>query len=1031
MLNAIVRFSLRFRGIVIALAGALLIYGVYAVQHAAYDVFPEFASPHITVQTEAPGLAPEQVEVLVTQPVEQILNGVAGIESLLSQSAQGLSVLTMTFGDTSDIFRDRQVVAERLATLVGTLPQGVHAPVMGPLTSSTGDLLTVGLVSDAHSLMELRTIAEWTLKPQLLAVPGVAQVSLFGGEVKQLQIQVRPDQLVHFDVGIEDVMLAAQKATGVRGAGQLDTANQHIVLQSEGQSLTPEALAHTALLQGSGASASLNVRLGDVANVVEAPAPPISAASINGHPGVVINLWAQYGANTLEVTKQLETTLAAMAPTLREQQIELYPDLFRAATFINTAVRNVRHSLLIGAVLVVAVLYAFLFDVGTAAIACLAIPLSLLAAAIVLRMWGLTLNTMTIGGLAIAIGIVVDDAVIDIENIQRRVRENQRSEHPQPMLQVVFDASIEVRSAVVYATIAIIMVFVPLLTMPGLAGRLFAPLGIACILAILASLMVALTVTPALCYLLLSRHNPEHHRSPMVPWLQARYRRAVTWVGHSTRPVVVGVILCAVAGVLALRFLGSTFLPDLHEGHFIAHMTAMPGTSLGESLRIGGQVTHELLKLPIVRSVAQRAGRAESDDTFGTHSSEFEIDLNPLTGRQAEEAQGEIRRVLEPFPGVAFAVNTFLTERVEETLSGYSSPVIVNVFGNDLDRLDHQAQEVARVLEQVHGAVDVEVHSPPGTPQLMIRLRPDDVARWGFEPVDVLEAIQTAYQGEVAGQVYEGNRAFDVSVVLHPDARKSVTDIGALPLRSPAGVYVRLRQLCDIRQTAGRYVVLHDGARRVQTVTCNVEGRDLEGFVRDATSRVHSAVSWPSDMSVEFAGAARAHAASRHDLLVHSCLAVIAVMVLLFMVVGHARNLALVLVNLPFALVGGVVAVWLTGGQLSIGSMVGFVTLFGITLRNSIMMLSHYQHLVSIEGATWGPDTALRGASERLVPILMTALVTALGLLPIALGSGDPGREIEGPMAVVILGGLVTSTALNLLVLPMLALRFGRFEPGE
>jgi CzcA family heavy metal efflux pump len=1028
MLNAIVRFSLRFRGVIIALACALLGYGLYILSRATYDVFPEFAPPQVVIQTEAPGLAPEQVEVLVTQPIENAINGVAGIESLRSGSIQGLSVITVTFGPGSDIYRDRQVVAERLASLGGQLPEGIRAPVMTPLTSSTSVVLVVGLTSDTRSLMDLRTSADWTVRPRLLAVPGVAKVAVFSSEAKQLQIQVQPDRLIQYNLALEDVVRGARQATGIRGAGVIDTANQRIILQAKGQSLTPEQLAKTVLVHQNGAS----VTLGDVASVVEASEPPIGAAAIMGHPGVILMISAQYGANTLQVTQRVEEALQELRSVLDPQGVALHPDLLRPANFIQTAIANVRSSLLIGAVLVVVVLFLFLFNFRTAAISCTAIPLSLLAAVTMLESLSFSLNTMTLGGLAIAIGEVVDDAVIDVENILRRLRENRYKDNPQPVFRVVLDASIEVRSAVVYATFTVALVFIPILTMSGLAGRLFAPLGLAYIFAILASLLVALTVTPALCLVLLGHWRLQEREPPMVRWLKERYRAVLLQVERRARTVMGGVALFTVAGLATLPFFGGGFLPELREGHFIVHMSAVPGTSLQESLRLGRQVTLALLKIPYVRSVAQRVGRAEkADDTLGTQDSEFEVDLKPLTGEQAEFAQSEIRNALVQFPGVDFAVNTFLTERVEETLSGYTAAVVTNIFGNDLDVLDDKAQAVAKVLNTIAGATDIRVQSPSGAPQLVLQLRKGDLMRWGFDPIAVLDAIRTAYQGETVGQIYDGNRVFDVAVILAPRDRATIADVGALPLRHSAGTYVHLRQLADLYETSGRYVVLHQGARRVQTVTCNVAGRDLNSFVADAKRQIDSTIALPAGTYIEFTGTAAAQAQSLRDLLVHSVLAGIGIVFLLSIVMGNVRNLLLVLVNLPFALVGGVLAVFASGGWLSIGSMVGFVTLFGITLRNSIMLISHYEHLIAVEDMTWGLDAAIRGASERLAPILMTALVTALGLLPLAIGSGAPGREIEGPMALVILGGLATSTALNLLVLPTLALRYGRFEPKD
>src|ERR1700704_1880725 len=1027
MLNAVVSFSIRFRGIVIALACALLGYGIFSLIRSPFDVFPDFAPPQVSVQTEAPGLSPEQVEVLVTQPVENAINGVPGIESLRSRSIQGLSDTTVVFRSGTDIYRDRQFVAERLSTVASALPTGVQAPLMTPLTSSTAWVMEVDFTSDSQSLMAVRAIADWTIKPRLLAVSGVAGVEIIGGEVRQLQFQFDPQRLIQYGVNVEDVIAAARQATGVRGGGFVDTPNQRIVLQTEGQSVTPAQLARTVLVHHNGT----NVTLGDVARVQDAPAPQIGAASVRGKRGVSLIVDAAYGANTLQVTQGIDRALADLRPSLEAQGITIYPDVLRAADFIEVALHNVRDSLYIGAILVVVVLFLFLFNLRTAAISCTAIPLSLLAAVIALEKMGLSLNTLTLGGLSIALGEVVDDAVIDVENIYRRLRENRSSSNPRSLFQVVFDASIEVRRAVVYATFAVILVFFPVLTMSGLAGSLFGPLGIAYIWAILASLVVALTVTPALSLVMLGGRDLPPQEPPIIHWLKQGYRVLLLQVEKVPLLLTSAVALLIVLGVGALFFLTSSFLPELREGNITVHMTAVPGTSLEESLRLGDRLMQALVQIPSVQSVAQRAGRAAlGTDTNGTHQSEIDVNMQAANGAQVKVTQDGIRRVLAQFPGAVLTSNSFLTERINETLSGYGAAVVVNIFGNNLDELDREAAQIARVLASVPGGSEVQVQSPPGMPEILIRLRKDDLARWGLDPLAVLDVVRTAYGTEVVGQTYEGNRVFDVSVVLASSSRPQVTEIGALPLRSPDGNFVTLSQLADIQESSGRYVVLHQGARRVQTITCNVRGRAVDSFVQEAQKRI-SGITLPASTYVEFSGTAAAQAQSRHDLLVNSLLAGLWVIFLLSVVMGNHRILLLVLLNLPFALVGGVLAALVTGGNLSLGSLVGFVTLFGITLRNSIMLISHYEHLVEVEGMVWGPDAALRGASERLAPILMTALVTGLGLLPLAVGSGDPCREIEGPMATVILGGLVTSTLLNLLVLPTLALRYGSFEPRQ
>jgi CzcA family heavy metal efflux pump len=659
-----------------------------------------------------------------------------------------------------------------------------------------------------------------------------------------------------------------------------------------------------------------------------------------------------------------------------------------------------------------------------------AIPLSLFAALIVLLEFGININIMVLGGLAIALGEVVDDAIIDTENIFRRLRENASLPQPKPTTEVVYQASMEVRSSVVYASFIVMLVFVPLLTLSGVAGRMFEPLGEAYILAIFASLAVALTVTPALCHILLTRGKDISDREPpLVRWMKPVYGRLLGGVSHFPKLTLSGVLVFCAGGLAILPLLGGSFLPELREGHYIIHTASVPGTSIEESLRIGGQLEKRVAAIAGVRSTSQWAGRAERGaDTFGTHYSEYEIDLEPLDGAAQQKVLDEIREVLEAFPGINSEVNTFLTERIDETISGYTSPVVINIYGKNLDALDQKAQQIAAVMQDIEGATDVQLRAPPGEPQMEIRLNLDKLAHWGLRPAEVMRAVKTGFDGAVVGQVYEGNQVFDVVVVLPADQRQQPEHVKDLPIQTPDGVMLRLQDVANIQQVQGRYMILHNGAQRLQTVTCNVTGRDLTSFFAELKQRVHDEVTFSADIYPEFTGAAVAQAQSREDLIVHSTLAGVAVLLLLYVALQRLRNMLLVLINLPFSLVGGVIAVLLTNGVLSIGSLVGFVTLFGITLRNSIMLVSHYQYLVLEEGVQWNMATAIRGAQERLPSILITALVTALAMLPIAVNSDSPGREIMGPMASIIIGGLISSTILNLLVLPSVMLRYGRFD---
>ncbi len=1023
MLRAIVAFSLRFQGIVIALACLALGYGIYSALNAKLGVFPEFAPPQVVIQTEAPGLASEQVETLVTHPIEDVLLGMNDVASIRSQSIQGLSAITVNFGENTDIFQDRQLVSERLLAVASEMPAGVSTPAMAPLTSSTSVFLTLGLASAKLKPMELWSFAYWTMRPRLLAVPGVAKIAIYGGGERQLQIQVQPERLLAYGLSITQVLAAAQRATGVEGAGFFENANQRIVIRTEGQSLTPAKLGAAVLASADGAS----VRLRDVAQIKWAPQPLIGDAGIFGKEGVILVLSSQYGANTLEVTQRSEAALRDLAPVLGQQQISLCPRLFRAADFIQVSLANIRSSLLLGGALVAIVLTLFLYNFRTAFISLTAIPLSLLTAVTVLTQTGATLNTITLGGLAIAIGEVVDDSIIDVENIFRRLRENRASANPQPVISVILDASLEVRSAVVYATFVVAAVFLPVLRMSGVEGKIFAPLGIAYILAILASLAVALTITPALCALMLPRSD-SGTEPRFVERLKRWHRGWLEAVLDRPRVVVVSVAVVCIGAVATLPFFGGSFLPELQEDSFIVHMAGVPGTSIPESMRMGRAVSHALLRDPDIKSVDQRNGRAVlGDDTLGPQESEFDVTVAPPKGEDFDTAQDRIRQILGRFPGFDFGLNSFLTERIEETLSGQTADVVVSIFGDDLNALDGVGSDVASDLRATRGGVDVRMLAPGGMPEMTVRLLPNRLAQFGFEPLDLLSAIRTDYQGTEVAQTYEGNRIFGVSVILDPAARRDPEALGSLMLRNAEGNLVPLRELASIYLDTGRYSILHDGGRREQIVTCNVAGRALDSFVADAQKKI-AAIHLPAGAYVVFGGAAEARANAISQMLLDSIIAAVVIFILLYLAFGNLRNLTLVLINIPFALVGGVLAAWVGGGYLSLGSIVGFVTLFGITMRNSIMMISHFEHLVAREGATWGRDAALRGASERLLPILMTATVTALGVLPLALRADTPGREIEGPMAIIILGGLITSTALNLLVLPSLALRYGRFE---
>lgn len=1041
MMSALVRFAIRFYGVVISLALLMVVYGAYSLGQSDLNVFPEFAPTQVVIQTEAPGLSASLVEKLVTQPIENVISGAIGLKSLRSQSIPGLSIITVIFHDRSDIYRNRQIVAERLNMVGNRLPPGI-VPNITPLTSSASTVMGLGVTSDKLSLMQLRTLVDWHLTPHLMTIPGIADINVYGGEVRQFQIKLDPRKLMLYQLNVQDVETAASRATGVRGAGYIQNDNQRIILNTQGQTTTPQQLANITLVRKLGRT----IRIRDVAEVSEGAAPSISAAAINGQPAVYLSVQGQLGANVYALTKQLERKLAEIKPSLEKQKVTLHEGLFRPANFIEIAIQSLRSDILIGSVLVILVLFIFLFNVRTAIISATAIPLSLLTAIVVLYQYGVGLNIMVLGGLAIALGEVVDDAIIDTENIFRRLRENRLLPEPLPVTKVVFLASMEVRSSVVYATIIVALVFLPLLTLSGVAGKLFAPLGYAYISAILASLVVALTLTPALCYALLAKAPLKDEDSPLLKWLKQRYIRLLHQIEHRYQAILMTSFVCIALGLAILPLFRGQFIPVLREGHFILHMTAVPGTSEIQTLKLGNQVTKVLLEIPGVKSVAQWVGRApNAADTFGTHYSEFEVEIGTVSGKEQERIFQAIREELagetededndgkiEPgFVGVNFAINTFLTERIEETISGYAAGLVINIFGQDLDALDRDAQKVAGLLSGIRGVRDVIVQSPPETPEIVIRLKPEKLALWGLQPVDVLDTVRACYEGVPVNHVFMGNRSIGVSVLLNDASRDDIADMRNIPIFNAEGQMLKLSDVAYVAQEGGRSKILHAGAKRIQTITANIAGRDQALLIADIRATLHKKLQLSSGNYLEFSGEAEANAQSRQDLIVHSVVAGVAIFLMLYIAFGRLRNLLLTFANLPFALIGGVIATFFTGGWISVGTLVGFVTLFGITLRNSIMMVSHFQHLVDKEGCTWNLETCIRGASERLPSVLMTALVTALGLLPLAIGSGEPGREIEGPMATIIVGGLISSTILNLLILPTIMLHFGRFEKSD
>jgi len=1013
------------RWAVVALSVLLLVTGWQVVRKSPLDVFPEFSPILVEVQTEAPGLSTTEVESLVTTPIENALNGVKGMSIMRSKSVLGLSSVVLIFSDGTELMADRQLVQERLLTLTGQLPALARTPVILSPLSSTSRVLKIGVWSDKLTQTEMTTLIRWTVRPRLMSVSGVANVAIWGQRDRQLQVLVDPDRLRDYRLTLADVIRVTQDATLPAAGGFVETPNQRLSVTHMPAVRNADDLRNVTLAFRNGSP----LLLGHVTDVIEGHQPPIGDAVINDRPGLLLIVEKQLGANTLDVTRKVEQALEQLRPGLKD--VNLDSTIFRPATFIEMSLDNLRHALIWGCVLVAIILILFLFDWRTALISLTAIPLSLVTAALVLYWSGTTLNTMVIAGLAIALGEVVDDAIIDVENVLRRLRLNQSAATPLPAWKVVLEASLEVRSAVVYATIIVVLVFLPVFFLDGLAGAFFRPLALAYILAVAASLAVALIVTPALCLILLprsGRHQPRRDTA-LVRLLKSAYQRVLTPILTRTAPVIVLLIAIFAATGIAVTRLGEEFLPHFQEYDFLMHWVEKPGTSLQAMQRITTRASRELRAIPGVRNFGSHIGRAEvADEVVGTNFTELWISLDPAVPYQATVAK--IQEVVDGYPGLYRDLLTYLKERIKEVLSGGSGAIVVRIYGPNLDTLRLKAAEIGAAISTVDGVTNLQIEPQVDVPQIEVRIRPGAAQRFGLTPGDIRRAAMALIRGVKAGEIYEDQRIFDVVVWSRENPRADITSLGNLLIDSPGGAKVPLKDVAELRIAPTPNIVQHENASRKIDVSCNAKGRDLGSVARDIEQRV-KAINFDAGYHPELLGEYAARQSSQQRLLALSALSLIGILLVLFTDFRSVSLTTLVFVSLPFALVGGVAGVFLTGGVLSLGSLVGFVTVLGIAARNGVILISHYRHLEASEGEPFGAGLILRGAEERLVPILMTAAATALALLPLVLGGNKPGHEIEHPMAVVILGGLVTSTVLNLFVLPVLSLRYAKFANAE
>jgi CzcA family heavy metal efflux pump len=1027
MLNRIILWSLRNRVVVLAVATLLIVFGAGAAKDAPLDVFPDFAPPQVVIQVEAPGFSAEEVEQLVALPLETALNGASNLEIIRSSSAAWLAAIICTFAERTDIFRARQLVGEKLQIARSRLPEGANEPQMTPISPPVGTLLRVSLTASKTSMMDLRTLADWTIRPRLLSVAGVSQVTIFGGEVKQYQVTVDPAKLKDYGVTLGEVMSAARRANQNAGAGFFDSAGQNLVIQGEGRVRALSDLENAVVAVKN----FLPVKIGQVARAQFGPEYKVGDASTSGQPSVIVIVLKQPWANTLETTREVERALDGLRHTL-PPDVVMDAGIFRQADFIERSVSNINWAILQGGLLVVLVLALFLFNWRAGLISLTAIPLSLLVAIIILRWFGATINTMTLGGLAIAIGEVVDDAIIDVENVWRRLRENRLQDSPDSTLSVIYHASSEVRRSVVYATVIVALVFLPIFSLSGLAGRIFAPLGYAYIIAILASLIVALTVTPAFCYVLLpsvmARRGARSDETVTVRLIKRAYAHVINPALNHPRAIIFTSVLLLALALAAIPFLGGEFLPEFNEGNLIIHMTGVPGASLEESMRVGALVQRRLAQLPETSKVAQQTGRAElSEDTFGPNVTEVHVNLKE-SDRERDEVVGDVRRRLEDIKGFTFAINQFISERIEEVLSGTTAPIVVKLFGPDLDALADKAGEIQRAMADVPGVADLTVERQTGAPKVLVKFNRDTLALYGLNSADLAETVRAAFYGAKVSDVFEQQKSFAVLVRYEPSQARDVAAMRETLIDTPTGASVPLGALAEINIVNGPSVINRENAQRRIVISCNVTGeRSLTEVVADIQRRVSEKIRLPTGYYIVYGGQYEAQSRALRQILLLSGAAVVGIFLLLFLAFRSFGQALLVMANLPLALIGGVAAVLVASeGETSVASLVGFVTLFGIATRNGIMLITHYNHLMAEEGMAFGRELVVRGAMERLSPILMTALTAGLGLLPLALSAGKPGRELEQPMAVVILGGLATSTLLNLVVLPTLYLKFGR-----
>lgn len=1030
MIGQIINWSLHRRLFVLLSALVILIWGGYETSRMPVDVFPDLSAPTVTVVTEAHGMAPGEVESLITLPIESVLNGAAGIRRVRSSTGVGLSIIWAEFEWGTDIYQARQIVTEKLQQARSVLPADIDLPELAPVTSIMGEIMFVGLVSDKHDPMTLKTTADWTVRRRLQAVPGVAQVIPYGGDTRQYQVRLSPHRLAAYGITLHEVAEALRKTNENASAGFYSEGGQEYLIQGMGRITKVSDINETFVAMRGGQP----VMIKQLGEVKIAPAPKRGTASVNGKNAVVLGIQKQPGVNTLLLTEKLDQTMEQIQLSLpKGMKIERH--LFRQSDFISVSIDNLMVALRDGAILVILIVFAFLVSVRATLITLMALPLSLLIAILSMSAMGISINTMTLGGMAIALGALVDDAIIVVENIVRRLRDRQSG---QSLIKIVYEATREIQGSIVFATTIIVLVFVPLFFLSGVEGRLMQPLGFAYVVSLAASLLVAITVTPVLALLFMAPVQQagsqsdsglsETEQEPrLAQWLKQRF---VFWLDLALdkwQLLTAASVAMLVVALIALAFAGKSFLPDFNEGSLTVSANTVPGTSLEQSDQLGRRVEQILLSHPEVVSTARRTGRADADPhAQDIYASEIEVSLKMQERSKAEFLEA-LRRDFASIAGMNIVIGQPISHRIDHMLSGTRANIAVKIFGPDLYELRRIAGQVSQLAEEIKGAVDVNVEQQADVPFLRVKFDRHRIARYGMQVGEVAEAIETAFNGVTISKVLEGQTSFDLVLRFDSSVKVDLDHVNHTVITSPTGARVPLHGMATIYKDSGPNRISREDVQRKIVVMANVAERSVGDVVADIQQAIAQQVTLPSDYYIEYGGQFESAEQASRTLSLLGAVVILAVFLLLYVAFASVRDALLIMLNLPLALIGGVLGVYLSGGDLSIAAIIGFITLFGIATRNGVMMVAHIQNLMSHEGVTDKLEAVRRGAMERLNPILMTALATGLALVPLALSAGQPGSEIQAPMAMVILFGLISSTALNMLVVPALYLQFGSF----